>query len=88
MPAPVAGIHAFAFAPHQQGVDGRDKPGHDSSVRGTLTASRPGPLPRLRGRDGERETRSATIPPPRPPLRSGDPPPQAGEGDETGQYHV
>jgi hypothetical protein len=28
MPALVAGIHAFLLE-HKQGVDGRDKPGHD-----------------------------------------------------------
>jgi hypothetical protein len=31
MPALVAGIHVFlAWASVKQGVDGRDKPGHDS----------------------------------------------------------
>ena len=30
MPALVAGIHVFLAEFSQQGVDGRDKPGHDS----------------------------------------------------------
>jgi hypothetical protein len=29
MPALVAGIHVFAALQRNQGVDGRDKPGHD-----------------------------------------------------------
>jgi len=34
MPALVAGIHVF-LAELQQGVDGRDKPGHDSKCGST-----------------------------------------------------
>jgi hypothetical protein len=30
MPALVAGIHVFFLSFSEQGVDGRDKPGHDS----------------------------------------------------------
>jgi hypothetical protein len=32
MPAFVAGIHVFLAALQQAGVDGRDKPGHDSGM--------------------------------------------------------
>ncbi|WP_168201536.1 hypothetical protein [Phreatobacter aquaticus] len=34
MPAHVAGIHAF-YARTKEGVDGRDKPGHDAERDGT-----------------------------------------------------
>jgi hypothetical protein len=37
MPALVAGIHVFKTWQRSEGVDGRDKPGHDAAVRGTRT---------------------------------------------------
>ena len=37
MPALVAGIHVLTVSIHKEGVDGRDKPGHDAAVRGTRT---------------------------------------------------
>ena len=43
MPALVAGIHVFLAALHEQGVDGRDKPGHDSLENGsTVNQELPG----------------------------------------------
>jgi hypothetical protein len=38
MPALVAGIHALA-PPNKEGVDGRDKPGHDECVADTAPNS-------------------------------------------------
>jgi hypothetical protein len=37
MPGFMPGIHAFA---HRQGVDGRDKPGHDDTEEGAIEHGR------------------------------------------------
>src|SRR6266436_7543893 len=40
MPALVAGIHVFLRGVSKKGVDGRDKPGHDSEMNGSISPRR------------------------------------------------
>jgi hypothetical protein len=49
MPALVAGIHVFFLSFREQGVDGRDKPGHDSGE--VVNSPESEPQPKIRRRN-------------------------------------
>ena len=69
MPALVAGIHVLLAAIQQQGVDGRDKPGHDeweqwfnvTGIRSTVPAPRKGRTPARRSTDPDQKSSLLAI---------------------------